>query len=55
MYYFYGKLIGGTFFVHCMEAVRISEGLLWEVPLHGLFVLPFPSSSLLSLCTPVCI
>ena len=24
---------GGTWFVHCMEAVRISEGLSWEVPL----------------------
>ena len=33
MYYFYGKSIGGTLFVCCMEVVRISESPLWEVPL----------------------
>ena len=25
------KSLGSTWFVSCMEAVRISEGLLWEV------------------------
>ena len=37
MYYFYGKINrggGGMLTVHCMEAVRISESPLWEVPLY---------------------
>ena len=28
------KSFGGTWFVRCMEAVRISESPLWEVPLY---------------------
>ena len=28
------KSFGDTWFVRCMEAVRISEGPLWEVPLY---------------------
>ena len=34
MHYFCDKSIGGTLFVRCMEAVCISESLLWEVPLY---------------------
>ena len=34
MYYFYGKVNRGTWFVHCIEAVCISESPLWEVPLY---------------------
>ena len=28
------KSIGGMLFVRCMEVVRISESLLWEIPLY---------------------
>ena len=33
MYYFYGKINQGHI-VRCMEVVRISEILSWEVPLY---------------------
>ena len=31
------KSIGGTLFVRCMEAVRISGSPLWEVPLYTVY------------------
>ena len=37
MHYFYGKINwghGGMWFIHCMEAVRISENPSQEVPLY---------------------